>query len=379
MKMLKKMFKKMFNVIFGVFPINNKKIMFECGRNRVDDNPLAVYRYIKSNCKNEFKTKFLVKKGTDISSLEKKDVCYYRTLTGMYHLATSKYWIRSQSMGGILEKRKNQIYIQMWHGAGAIKKMGNDITGNKTILDHAKSWDYLIATDELNKKVMCSSTGFDEYKTIVLGSSTTDFLVNYTESDVNRIKEKIEIEKTKKKVILYAPTFRDDELGKEVNLNIISLGKLKNYIFLVRLHPLMNSMIKDLNLPNNFINVCDYPDIHDLLIISDALITDYSGVYFSYSVLKRPIIFYPYDYEKYLKDRGFYYDYKTFVPGPIVYNESQLYKLLSDSNNVFNENVVKRITDFSLKYNKLDDGKVCERFVKLLKEGYFIDNLKSIK
>ena len=363
-------------MIFGLFPINNKKIMLECGRNRVDDNPFAIYKYIKKNNITEFNVKFLVKKGTDTSMLDKKDVCYYRTIKGLYHLATSKYWIRSQSIGGIIEKRKKQIYIQTWHGCGIGKKMGNDITGETTILEHAKPWDFLIATDEENKKIMCSSTGIDEKIAIILGGATTDFIVNHTNEDVKRIKKEVGISKTNKKIVLYAPTFRDDELGKKVSLKINSLASLKDYIFLIRLHPLMNNQIKDVKLPKNFINVCDYPDVQDLLIISDILISDYSSIFFNFAILERPMIFYTYDYDEYMSTRGFYLEYKKDVPGDIVYSEKELFELLKtkEFNSEKNKNKIKK---FNERFNNYHDGHVCERIIKLLQENYFDKHIEK--
>lgn len=373
------MIKSLINFFFYIFPVKNNKIMFECGRNRVDDNPLAIYRYIKNNCPKDFIVKFMVKKGTNIDNLDFKDVCYYRTFSGLYNLATSKYWIRSQSLGSVIKKKTNQIYIQMWHGPGGFKRMGNDITGETKIVDHAKDWDCLISTDEFNKKIMCSSTGISPKIVEVLGSASSDILVNYDEKYFHSIKKKLKIDFTNKKIILYAPTFRDDELNNlSIDLKFISLAKLKDYIFLIRLHPLMGDRLKNVNLPNNFINVCNYPDITDLMIISDALITDYSGgVLFHYTILKRPVIFYPYDIDKYSKDRGFYFDYSTFVPGPIVYNEKELFNLFNNSKNIFNKSNIDKIKKFSKKYNKLNDGKVCCRFVNLLKKKYFDKYLKG--
>lgn len=368
---------KLINFVFCLFPIKNNKIIFECGRNRVDDNPLAVYRYIKSQCPKDFIVKFMVKKGTNIENLDVKDVCYYRTFYGLYCLATAKYWIRSQSLGSILKKKKEQIYIQMWHGSGGFKKMGNDITGKTEIVDHAKDWNCLIATDDFNKQVMCSSTGINPKIVKVLGSASSDILINYDENYVKNIKKKLKIDKNNKRIVLYAPTFRDEELNDSLyNLKIMKLGKIKDYIFLIRLHPLMGNKIKK-RLPKNFINVCDYPDIADLMIISDVLITDYSGgTMFSYSILGRPIIFYPYDIKKYSKDRGFYFDYDTFVPGPIVYNEEEIFNLFNNSKKIFNKYNIDKVKIFSKKYNKLNDGHVCQSFVKLLKDNYFERYLK---
>lgn len=371
-----KLLRKLINLFFKIFRVKQNKIMLECGRGRVDDNPYAVYKYIKKYNSDDFDLKFMVKKGTDISMLDKKDVCYYRTFLGLYHLSTSKYWIRSQSIGSILDKKENQIYIQTWHGQGIGKKMGNDITGEKKLLDHAKEWDYLIASDEENKKVMCSSTGFDIRKSIVLGSPVSDYMHNHTKQDILRIKKEIGIEKTKKKIVLYAPTFRDENLGKDFKLKIMSLKNIKDYIFLIRLHPLMNNRLSELKLPENFINVSLYPDIQDLNLVSDVMITDYSSAYYTFILLNKPVIFYAYDLEEYEKTRGFYFDYKAFVPGPIIYNEEDLLKILENDEKIYTKTNYQKIKNFNKKFNSYNDGNACKRLVEKIKDNYFIDNLR---
>lgn len=365
---MKKIITKIINFIYSIFKIKENKIIFESGRGKVDDNPLAIYRYLKNNS-DKYELKYLTGKNTDTSSLDKKDICYYKTLKGLYHLATAKYLIKSQSTKNIIEKRKDQVYIQTWHGCGVGKKMGNDVTGHIGIVDHAKDWDYLIATDKYNKKVMCSSTGIDESIAKIVGGATTDFIVNHTKEDVERIKNKLNL-KTNKKIVLYAPTFRDKELGTKVSVPIMKLASLKDYIFLIRLHPLMKNGLDLDKMPSNFIDVCDYPDIQDLLIISDILITDYSSAYFNFALLNRPMIFYVYDYDAYMSERGYYVDYKKCVPGSIVYTEDELVKTLT-SKELYSKNNKDKIKEFNKKYNSYNDGKVCKRFLELLEEGYF--------
>ena len=368
--------KKIINIFSYLFPVQKNKILFQSGRSKIDCSPYAVYKYIKDNCPQNFKCVWLVEKGVDVSMLNKGDYCYYKTIKGIIHQATSKYWIRSQSLGGFVCKKKNQIYIQMWHGAGALKKSGYDCLKKKDRpteeVHHVKEWDYLIATDKENKKAMISSTNY-KGKTIVLGNADSDFLVNYTKKDKNVILKKLKLTSNEKGIILYAPTFRDNELNdiSNVTLPIDILKNIDNYIILLRLHPLMNEKIKNLKLPNNFINVGNYPNINDLYIIADILITDYSSIIFPYAILNKKLIFYPYDIKEYVKIRGnFYLKYET-LPGPICYNEKELFNTIKNIDNLWPK-YVKKLNEFNERYNKLNDGKVCERFVDKLKNGKFI-------
>jgi len=251
---MKETIKKILNFIFKFFKVDNNKILFQSGRKLIDGNPKALYCYIKEICPNDFKTVWIVEKGTNVDSIPKKEYAYSNTLKALFFQSTAKYWIRSQSLGSILKKKKNQIYIQTWHGQGALKKMGYDI-GNQTVktpLSHVKEWDYFVAPDILAKNKIISSTGYNG-KAIVLGAASTDELlkINQNIERKNYIKKVLGIkpEDFNKKIIFYAPTFREKDLEKEIiDLKINSLSKLQDTIVLVRLHPLIKEKVN----PNFF-------------------------------------------------------------------------------------------------------------------------------
>ncbi len=366
--------KNIINVLINIIPINENKIMFQSGRKRIDGNPYAIYKELKKDTASKYKPIWIVEKDADVSMLPKEDYAYTRTLKGLYHTASSKYIIRSQSIGGI-KKRKKQIYIQTWHGAGDFKKCGYDCLKEEDrpseTMEHAREWDYLISTDERNDTVMRSSVNFTK-TSYILGNASTDSIVNATDEDRKKVLEKLGLTTNTKKIIMYAPTFRDDELNdKEVNnLRIMSLSALKDYIVLLRMHPLMNDKVKNIKMPENFINACDYPDINDLYLITDILITDYSSIIFPYMCLNKNLILYPYDMDHYISLRGgFYLDYNS-LPGPICYSEEELIKAIEtiDDNKPIYD---KKTKEFNEKYNSLNDGKVCKRIIEYLKEGKF--------
>lgn len=364
------------NILFKPFPIKNK-IVFECGRGLIDGNPKAIYDYMKEIKQTKYRLIWLVEKGTDVSALDKNEYVYYKKLKAYYHLATAKYWIRSQSIGSIIKKRKGQIYIQLWHGNGALKKMGYDVTNIKKRppMEHVLNWDYYIASDKLDGKVIKTSTGFNK-NIEVLGMACVDNTIklNNSVSAKNKIREELGIKNTNKKIILYAPTFRDFDLDKSdiIDIPIKKLKELKDYIVLIRLHPLVRNKIdKNLFINSNFINACNYPDASDLLPISDILITDYSSLFYQYAPLNRPIVFYPYDYEEYIKLRGgFYLDYEKELPGPICKTEDELYKTLNDINKIY-DNYEQKLRKFNEKYGTLSDGMASKRFVDKLMNDEF--------
>lgn len=374
---MKKILCFILNNFFGLFKIQNK-IVFETGRGMVDGNPKAVYDYLVENNIDKFRLIWLVEKNTDVSFVREGDYVYYKTLKNYYHLATAKYWIRSQSVGSLIKKRKGQVYLQLWHGNGAMKKMGYDIANNKERpeLEHVKEWDYYIANDQLDAGKIVSSTGYNG-KIEILGMACLDktLKLSIAPSFKQMILEKVRISKKdeKKKIFLYAPTFRDFDLEKDViDVPIKKLASLKDKIFLVRLHPLVRKKINLTLFDNkNIINVCDYPDVSDLLAICDVLITDYSSIFFQFSPLNRPIVFYSYDFEKYVELRGgFYLDYKNDLPGPICYQEKELVKIIDNIDEVHKKYMDKQ-DDFNKKYNYWADGYSSKRFVDKLINNEF--------
>lgn len=375
---MKKVFSLIINGLFRFFKIKNDKIVFEAGRGLIDGNTKAVYDYIMEKYPNQFKIVWLITKDTNSSAIRKKDCVYYRTLKSYYHLATAHYWIRNESLGSILKKKKGQIYIQLWHGNGALKHIGYDVSNEKVRqpLDYVKEWDYYIAKDELDANHIITGTGYNK-KIEILGMACIDTTLKLSK-DIKfkeNLLDKLKIKKRSKnkKIILYAPTFRDFDLEKDIiDIPIKKFSEMKDYIFLIRLHPLVRKKVDhQLFEYENLINACDYPDASDLLAICDALITDYSSIFYQFCVLNRPIIFYPYDMEKYKKLRGgFYLDYDNELPGPICYNEEELINILKDLDNI-NDNYKEKINTFNEKYNYLSDGKSSERFVDKLVKGEF--------
>lgn len=374
---MKKIICSFLNIIFGLFKINDKKIVFASSRDLIDGNTKAVYDYIIENNITDFDIIWLVSRNTDVSPLRNGDYVYYKTLKSYYHLATAKYWIMTQSMGILLKKKPKQVYIQLWHGNGAMKFMGYDTDKVKSRpeVSHVKEWDYYIANDELDAEQIISSTGY-KGKIEILGMACFDNTLKLSKDLKfrNKILLQLGIKKEDciKTIVLYAPTFRDFDLNKDVvKVPIEKLANLNNVIILLRLHPLVRKKVNvDIFKYDNLVNACDYSDASDLLAVCDVLITDYSSIFYQYSPLNRPIIFYPYDYDDYVKLRGgFYLDYEKDLPGSICYNQDELFnelkkcidsKKISDNQKKFNEH-----------FNYLADGYSSKRFVDKLIKGDF--------
>lgn len=195
-------------------------------------------------------------------------------------------------------------------------------------------------------------------------------------SDINtdsvifdKVKNSQIIKKTKN--ILYAPTFRDIDRNTILNAKF-DLQRLNNFlkkfsaIFLIKFHPIIK-LEKNLQKYSNIFFVSPNTDIYPLLKYVDILVTDYSSIYFDFLLLDKPIIFFPYDFEKYIsKDRELYFNYNDFTPGMKANNFKELLKkielTLTNKNDEYKE-FRKRIKNLVFKY---EDGNSSERLLKKL-------------
>lgn len=369
---MRKIISCIINFMFSIFKIQDKKIVFESGHNKADGNPLAIYNYIKKHYPNKFKCIWIVSKNTDISELDKKDVYYYHKLNTYFQQATAKYWIKSQSTSSIVKKRKNQIYLQVEHSGAVFKKCGYDIKGiyPGVPVEWVKEWTYFISSDKRNAAEIRSATGY-QGKMEILGLARTDLIVNHTKTTVKEILKKLNLENNKRKIIMYAPTFREKDLTEyTTRLPIEEFGKQKDYLFIIKLHPQAKGVAPSIKLPDNVIDLSYYPDVQDLLLITDLIISDYSTIVFEFALLKRPMIFYMFDLEEYLVERGgFDLDIHTELPGPIAYNEKELMKYIKDTS--WYKDYDKLMKYANREFNYLHDGHVCERIVKKIINNEF--------
>lgn len=257
----------------------------------------------------------------------------------LYYMATSKYWIFNARIPAMFTKREEQVYLQTWHGT-PLKKLGLDMdvayfaTANykHNFYKNAQRWDYLVSANKFSTKVFQSSFGVDKDIIVECGYPRNDILINHSESDVLKVKNSLNIEGDKK-VILYCPTWRDDQkrTDKQYGFNLkLDLCRLKekfgdSAIILLRMHYLIADNLDLTGVEDFAYDVSNYPDIQELYIVSDIMITDYSSTMFDYTNLKKPVILYTYDLDKY-KDvlRGFYFDIMNLSPGPIVIEHPEL-------------------------------------------------------
>ena len=292
--------------------------------------------------------------GIKITVVKYESASYYKAL------ARAKYWVLNSNTRKFLEPRKEQVYIQTWHGT-PLKKIGLDVPGSD--LDYGeegKKFSYMISPSKYCSEKLVSAFGLQGREDIVLetGYPRNDELFTFDESNVQKIKEELNIPQDKK-VILYAPTFRDNKLSQVSgyeNASGLDFEKLQEqlgsgYVILFRAHYFVASQMNFDRLKDFVIDVSDYENVNDLYIVSDLLVTDYSSVFFDYANLKRPIVFYMYDYEEYKENARDFYLEESELPGPITKTQKELVEEIEKSIYFIPD---AKYSMFNQKFNHLD-------------------------
>jgi CDP-ribitol ribitolphosphotransferase len=276
-----------------------------------------------------------------------------------------------------LRIRKGVKVIQLWHGTGTIKKFGQDVnTGKLRSLEEKanRNITHLIVNSEETRKLYAKTFGINENRVFAIGLPKTDEMlirINRTTADgMNPDKEliynKYAIPKNSR-LILYAPTFRDQELhNPEVLTKLEDLRKgLPEDCYLgLRLHPFIAKNCLGTELPPRVCQLSFESDLTAVLMASDLLITDYSSIVFEYCLTERPMVFFAYDLEEFSDHgRGFYYNYESYVPGPVVFDAEGAATIIRE--NRFDQGRIKSFIESNFVYR---DGNATERLLKIINE-----------
>lgn len=311
-----------------IIPINDRAILFSGHSRKYNDSPRAIYEYMVSHPKYQnYKFIWALDNPEEIEILGKCIKVQTDTLEYFRAALSSKYWITCVNIERSLKfKKRSQIYLNTWHGI-PIKTVGNEAIGRK---DYDFSYiDYFCISSDWEINLYKKSFNVNKKQVLKSGLPRNDELYNVSDEEKDYLKQRLGIP-LDKKVILYAPTWRDSKDGG-VSYSItppMDIAKWeeklgKNYIILFRTHPYTNKL---LNISfNDFVrDYTDYPKINDLMKVADILISDYSATIFDYSILERPIISFAYDCDDYAKKRGFTMNLRREMPGGICETEDEV-------------------------------------------------------
>lgn len=384
-----KLFLLLFKTIFkfvGFFPKKKYLMMFESFHGRqYSDSPRAIYEYMLQNYP-EYELIWSIDRRSK-KLFDSNNIPYIQRFTFKWFITMprARFWINNVRLPQWMPRSSGTIYVQTWHGT-PLKKLGLDIeevhmpditTGvyRQNIISESKNWSYLVSPNKYSSEIFRSAFGFTG-EIIESGYPRNDILYNVEVNKVNEIRKRLEIP-LGKKVILYAPTWRDDNFfgaGQYKFTYQFELNKMRErfgdeFVLLTRMHYLVAENF-DFAAYGDFVkDVSSYPDISELYLVSDMLITDYSSVFFDFANLKRPIIFYMYDLKDYRdRLRGFYFDIESDAPGPIVENQDQLFEAIDyASNNVHVPS--KAFSNFYNHFCYLEDGNSTKRLVDCILDG----------
>lgn len=286
----------------------------------------------------------------------------------------------SNSAFGAFDLRKETQLVQLWHACGAFKRWGYSVAekhfgDDKQTLDKYsghRNYTLVSVSGEAVRWAYEEAFGLERVSDVVkaLGVSRTDVFFSKERKmqaydalqryDRTELGDKLQ----ERKVILYAPTFRGDIRGAK-SPDKLDLDKLsdirKEYVVLVKQHPFVKEPFA---VPEEYRDFCvevgSDLSTEELLMVSDVCVTDYSSIVFEYSLMKKPILFFAYDLDEYYDERGFYYPYEEFVPGPIVKTTEELVSCIK----CLDDYDMDRLERFSQQYMSGCDGHSTERIVE---------------
>ena len=362
--------------IYSLFNRNKKNILlFGTGTGLYHDNSKYLFEYLleQKSMYKEYKIFWVATNKETYTILKNKGVpVLYRNsiLCAKYAANAKAYFLSSGLLDVFWFINKQTLLIQLWHGT-PIKKIAFDSpTDLKKLINKKKffnynyqfnRYDYLIIEDNKYKKIFKSAFKISESKILGLGQARNLIFNENNSTLITPIKDRLNISSFQK-IILYAPTFRDKmdlniqlikTILKEETINFL---KLNNYCLIVKLHPFLssNTEIKDFlqGLGASVKNIVDVIDIQELLIISDAIVTDISSFALDYLQYSTNLYKYFPDEKDYIDIRGSFYEY-TF-------------KEMSDNSITINS--IKEIEFNQSVFQNYSKDTVCEDIMQLLKD-----------
>lgn len=340
--------------------------------NKFNGNPRALYEYVSSHY-SKYRHVIVVKNvirdypefgnNTQVISFGTKEYWYY--------LARGHYFVNDVNFTEKERvKRPEQIEIQTMHGT-PLKTMGFDVLDEwqdstyNTYLKRFRSYDYLVATSDWAGNYAKKAFKIDP---IVLktGYPRNDYFFN---EQANEDGQQLRLDmgfSPETKVLLYAPTWREKDLGHTTSLNrLVNVEALynslpENTVVLIKGHNFQPLAEIPKQYRNKIILAPATVTIEKLYMVADAVITDYSSVMFDFALLNKPMIFWAFDYEEYMTNRGMNFDLMKDAPGPVVQKQEELEKWILNVD-MIQDTFAKRIENFRNKFNQYENGHASEK------------------
>lgn len=360
--------------IFGrLCPINKKKVVVSSYYGKgFGDNP----RYIVEALKSKYPDIRIIWGVTDTKSREGfpewVETCKYNGAKYVFHMATAKFWIDNCRKGFVMFKRREQIYIQTWHGF-ALKRIEKDAAESLNdgyvsyAIKDSKNIDHIISCSSFMTEIYRKAFWYDG-EILELGAPRNDVIINKGSECREKVYNALGISPNRK-TVMYAPTFRVDysiDAYKIEYERLIAACEKRfggEFVALVRLHPNVSDKASELLEYNNkILNASLYPDMQELLSACDIVISDYSSLMFDFALSGKPCFQFATDIGAYKSDRNFYFELDR-LPFSLATDNDEL------EQNVLNfdsDSYGKSLGSFYSDCGMICDGKASERCADLM-------------
>lgn len=372
-------------ILCRFFRVRKSKIVFSnfYGRGWGDNAKYIAEKLLQSE--NKIRIIWIVNNDKEKSTLPAGiEYCKSDTIQMVYHLMTSGVWLDNCRKYFIMLKRKNQFYIQTWHGGGAQKRCELDALDKLDV-----SYKKMAVRDSANTDLMISDSRFMTnlyhrsfwYKGPVYecGYPRYDILFKHSETLISKVYNYFEIDPNKE-LVLYAPTFRADHSFKAYNIDFKRLCDNlkkrfgKDYVVLVHLHPNVACIEGGINYDGKMvINSTFYPDTQELIATSSILIGDYSSINYDFSLKRMPVFRYVSDLEEYKDDRDLYFSFDEY-PYPYAQNNDELESLIL---NFDNEKYLENLDAFIKKLGAVLENDSSEKIANIILDYVHSKNKKN--
>lgn len=353
----------------GSLPIKSGTVLFDSFNGKViGDSPLDIFLELK---KQRPELEFLWTVAGNSKAPEGAVGLKFESKQWFQALATSQYLVANSALPWYFKKVEGQTYLQTWHGT-PLKRLVRDLPEGeltKSYLDlmerEANAWDYLITPNPFCSEVLPRAFGYNG-RVLETGYPRNDRLTNHTAAHRQAIRAKLGVSDSKTILALYAPTWRDYQRTVTGTWEMVSYLE-PEMIFpdgvqvMFRGHTNTNRA-QSAKVAGAAIDVTLYPDITELYIAADVLITDYSSVMFDFSVTGKPIIFLAPDLERYRAERGFYFDFENQAPGPILTSAAEVLETLGKLPEIA-KSYQSAYKHWQKTYNGLEDGGASKRVI----------------
>ncbi|MFD8659580.1 CDP-glycerol glycerophosphotransferase family protein [Streptomyces globisporus] len=300
-------------------------------------------------------------------------------------LARSRWIVTNTHLPEWFERAEGQCVVQTWHGT-PLKRIGRDLAGSPhadaaymaSMERRSAQWSVLVSPNSFSTPVLRRAFGYGG-EVLECGYPRNDLLYAPDRAKVAAaVRERLAIPEGRR-VILYAPTWREDQPRKggkyapDLHLDLEQARETlgDDQVLLVRRHYLVGGSVPDTDFVRD---VSRHPDVAELLLISDVLVTDYSSIMFDFAQTGRPMLFHTYDLAHYRDTlRGFCFDFEHRAPGPLIPDSAGIVAALRDPD-AATAGHREAYEQFREAFCDLDDGTAAARVVdRMLKSDRAVE------